>query len=403
MLKDLIKKFIPRFLLSWYHLGLAFLGAVLYGFPSRKLTVIGVTGTNGKTTVVNLTTGILEEAGFKVASLSSARFKIGEKERENTLKMTMPGRFKIQKFLRDAVNADCQFAVLEVSSEGIKQYRHKFIDFSVAVITNLTPEHIESHGGFENYKAAKGKLFKDTKKVHIINIDDKNVDYFLNFKAEKKYTFGWEKGDVNTKNTSFNLPLLGKFNILNALAAICVGLSQGVSLEICQRALGKAKGVPGRMEVVISEPFKAIVDYAVTPDALEQLYRTIKELFFPQRLIAVLGSCGGGRDKWKRPVFGEIAAKYCQEIIVTNEDPYDEDPMRIINQIAEKAGSGARKILDRREAIKQALLLAQPGDVVVVSGKGCEPWIMEAHGKKIPWDDRRVVKEEYEKLVSLPK
>jgi len=370
----------------------------MYGFPSRKLTVIGVTGTNGKTTVVNLTTGILEEAGFKVASLSSVMFKIGGKERENTLKMTMPGRFKIQKFLRDAVSAGCKFAVLEVSSEGIRQHRHKFIDFSVAVFTNLTPEHIESHGGFENYKAAKGKLFKDAKKVHVINIDDKNADYFLSFKAEKKYTFGWGKGDINTKNTSFSLPLLGKFNILNALAAICVGLSQGVSLEICQKSLGKAKGVPGRMEVVISEPFKVVVDYAVTPDALEQLYRAIKELFSPKRLIAVLGSCGGGRDKWKRLVFGEIAAKHCQEIIITNEDPYDEDPMAIINQIAEKAGSGARKILDRREAIKQALLSAQPGDAVVVSGKGCEPWIMEAHGKKTPWDDRKVVREEYEKL-----
>ena len=152
------------------------------------------------------------------------------------------------------------------------------------------------------------------------------------------------------------------------------------------------------MEVVILEPFKVVVDYAVTPDALEQLYRAIKELFSPKRLIAVLGSCGGGRDKWKRPVFGEIAAKHCQEIIITNEDPYDEDPMAIINQIAEKAGSGARKILDRREAIKQALLSAQPGDAVVVSGKGCEPWIMEAHGKKTPWDDRRAVREEYEKL-----
>jgi len=403
MVKDFIKKFIPKFLLSWYHLELAFLGAIIYGFPSRKLTVIGVTGTNGKTTVVNLITGILEEAGFKVASLSSVRFKIGEKERENTLKMTMPGRFKIQKFLKDAVNAGCKFAVLEVSSEGIRQHRHKFIDFSVAVFTNLTPEHIESHGGFENYKTAKGKLFKDTKKVHVINIDDKNADYFLNFKADKKYTFGWEKGDVNTKNTSFSLPLLGKFNILNALTAICVGLSQGVSLEICRRSLEKAKGVPGRMEVVISEPFKVVVDYAVTPDALEQLYLAIKELFSPKRLIAVFGSCGGGRDKWKRPVFGEIAAKYCQEIIITNEDPYDEEPMGIINQIAEKAGSGAKKMLDRREAIKQALSLAQPGDVVVISGKGCEPWIMEAHGKKTPWDDRRVIREEYDEMIGLYK
>lgn len=399
-MKELIKRFIPSFLLSWYHLGLAFLGAVFYGFPSKKIMVIGVTGTNGKTTVVNLTTGILEEAGFKVASLSSVKFKIGEKERENALKMTMPGRFKIQKFLRDAVSNNCRFAVLEVSSEGIRQHRHKFIDFEAAVFTNLTPEHIESHGGFENYKKAKGELFKEATGVHVVNIDDKNAEYFLKFSAKKKYTYGWDKGDINAKNTSFNLPLIGAFNKYNALAAICMGLSQGISLEVCQKALEKAKGVPGRMEMVISEPFKVIVDYAVTPDALEQLYKTIRELFSPRRIIAVFGSCGGGRDKWKRPVFGEIAARHCQEIILTNEDPYDEDPMEIIDQIAESAGSKARKILDRREAIREALILAQPGDVVAITGKGCEPWLMGAKGKKTPWDDREAAREEFTKLGS---
>ena len=188
-MKELIKKFIPDFILSWYHWKLAFLAAVLYGFPSRKLKVIGVTGTNGKSTVVELTTKILEEAGYKVASLSSIRFKIGEKEWQNTLKMTMPGRFKIQKFLRQAVNAGCQYAVLEVTSEGIKQYRHKFINFEAAVFTNLSPEHIEAHGSFENYREAKGKLFKATKKIHIINMDDENAEYFLQFPAAKKLDF----------------------------------------------------------------------------------------------------------------------------------------------------------------------------------------------------------------------
>ena len=392
-MKNLIKKLIPPFLLSWYHFSLSLLGAIFYGFPSNKIKVIGITGTNGKTTVVNLTTEILEEAGFKVASLSSVRFKIGEEERINTLKMTMPGRFKIQKFLKEGVQKGCQYAVLEVSSEGIKQYRHKFIDFEVAVITNLSPEHIESHGGFENYKKAKGKLFKVTKKVHVINIDDKNADYFLSFKSEKKYTFGWDKGDINIQNTKFNLPLIGKFNIYNALAAICVGISQGINLEVCQKALEKAKGVPGRMELVISEPFKVIVDYAVTPDALEQLYKTIKEIYSPSRIIAVFGSCGGGRDKWKRPIFGEIAAKYCQEIIVTNEDPYDEDPIKIIEDVSKGTNGKARKILDRREAIREALRLAKEGDVVVITGKGSETAMM-IKGKKIPWSDKKVVLEE---------
>jgi UDP-N-acetylmuramoyl-L-alanyl-D-glutamate--2,6-diaminopimelate ligase len=396
MIKKLIKKLIPPFLLSWYHFLLSLTGALVYGFPSRKLKVIGVTGTNGKTTVVNLTSGVLEEVGFKVASLSSVRFKIGEEERVNTLKMTMPGRFKIQKFLREAVNKKCQYAVLEVSSEGIRQHRHRFIDFSVALITNLTPEHIESHGGFENYKKAKGELFKVTKKVHIVNVDDKNAEYFLSFKAEKKYTFGWDKGDVNSKDLNFNFPLPGRFNKYNAMAAMCVGLSQGISIEACKKALEKAKGVPGRMEMVVSDPFKVVVDYAVTPDALEGLYQTIKEMYSPSRIIAVFGSCGGGRDKWKRPLFGEIASRYCQEIIVTNEDPYDEDPMEIINQVAAGSKGKAKKILDRREAIREALKSAKPGDVVVITGKGSEPQMITSKGR-IPWSDKKVILEEMSK------
>jgi len=393
MIKKLIKKFIPPFLLSWYHFLLSLTGALVYGFPSRKLKVIGITGTNGKTTVVNLASGVLEEAGLKVASLSSVRFKIGEEERVNTLKMTMPGRFKIQKFLREAVNKKCQYAVLEVSSEGIRQHRHRFINFSVALITNLTPEHIESHGGFENYKKAKGELFKTTKKVHIVNVDDKNAEYFLKFSAEKKYTFGWEKGDVNSKDLNFNFPLPGRFNKYNAMAAMCVGLSQGISIEACKKALEKAKGVPGRMEMVVSDPFKVVVDYAVTPDALEGLYQTIKEMYSPSRIIAVFGSCGGGRDKWKRPLFGEIASKYCQEIIVTNEDPYDEDPMEIMNQVAAGAKGKAKKILDRREAIREALKSAKSGDVVVITGKGSEPQMITSKGR-VSWSDRKVILEE---------
>ncbi|MFA5355715.1 MAG: cyanophycin synthetase, partial [Candidatus Paceibacterota bacterium] len=210
-------------------------------------------------------------------------------------------------------------------------------------------------------------------------------------------TYGWDKGDVNSSSLNFNFPLPGRFNKYNAMAAICVGLSQGVSMETCQKALERAKGVPGRMEEVISKPFKIIVDYAVTPDALEQLYQTVKEIHSPSRIIAVFGSCGGGRDKWKRPLFGEIALKYCQEIIVTNEDPYDEDPMEIINQVAAGAKGKAKKILDRREAISEALKTARPGDVVVVTGKGCEPWIITSKGK-IPWSDKRIILEEYGKL-----
>jgi len=393
-MKELIKKIIPSFLLSWYHFILAFLGAFFYQFPSRKIKVIGVTGTNGKTTVVELLTKILEEAGLKVAVLSSIKFKIREKEWSNKLKMTMPGRFKIQRFLRQAVNSGCQYAVLEVTSEGILQHRHQFINFDVAVFTNLSPEHIERHGSFEKYREAKGKLFENTKNVHVINIDDKNADYFLQFEARKKYTYGLEQGEINNKNIQFNLKLPGEFNIYNALAATCVGLSQGISLDVCKKAVEKVEGIPGRMELVISRPFKVIIDYAFTPAALEKVYQTIQNT----KLICVLGACGGGRDKWKRPVLGEIAAKYCDEVFVTNEDPYDENPMEIIEQVARGAKGRAKKIVDRREAIKEALKSAKLGDTVIITGKGSEPWMCVKGGKKIPWNDREVAKEEFNKL-----
>jgi UDP-N-acetylmuramoyl-L-alanyl-D-glutamate--2,6-diaminopimelate ligase len=313
------------------------------------------------------------------------------------LKMTMPGRFKIQKFLKDAAKAGCHYAVLEVSSEGIKQHRHRFIDFSVAVFTNLSPEHIESHGGFENYKAAKGKLFEAVKNIHVINIDDKNAEYFLSFPAKKTYTYGFNKGDVNRNNTQFQLSLMGDFNIYNALTAIALGLSQRIPLEACQRAVESVKGLPGRMEVVVKDPFKVVVDYAVTPDALEGLYKTLKKEFSPKNLICVFGACGGGRDKWRRPVLGKIAEKYCDSIILTNEDPYDEDPVKIVEQIAEGINKDHEKILDRSRAIRKALATASAGDVVAITGKGCEPQMAVSGGKKISWDDREAVREEFKK------
>ena len=441
MIKTLIKKIVPAFLIGYYHFCLSFLAAVFYSFPSRGIKVIGITGTNGKSTTADLTTLILKEAGYKVALLSSVKFQIQECEEPNSLRMTMPGRFFIQRFLRKAVTEGCQYVVLEVTSEGIKQFRHQFINFEAAVLTNLTPEHIEAHGGFENYKKAKGKLFSVAKNIHIINLDDDNANYFLQFPAKIKYGYGIKISNFpaspagrqfpisnqfsNSKSqiivaknpdvaenglrffvddTEFRLKLIGEFNIYNSLAAICVGISHGISSDICKKALEKAEGVPGRMELVISEPFQVFVDYAFTPNALGKVYQTLSaRLANPQtnKLICVLGSCGGGRDKWKRPVLGQLAGKYCKEVIVTNEDPYDEDPMEIINQVADGAAGKARKILDRGQAIREALASARPNDIVVITGKGSEPSICIAGGKQMPWDDRRVVRAEFKNLTEI--
>ena len=389
MIKKTIKKLTPHFLLHFYHWAWAFFGALIFGFPGRKMKIIGVTGTSGKSTTVDFITRILEENGARVASLSSVRFKIADKEWKNNLKMTMPGRLTIQRFLKDAANAHCQYAVLEVTSEGIKQFRHKFINFDTVVFTNLSPEHIESHGGFEKYRNEKLKLFLQNSGTHIINGDDENAEYFLKTPAEKIIKFNKNIGDIK-------LNLLGDFNFYNAAAAIAVAQNYKVSLEICKKALEKIQAVPGRMEIVAQKPL-VVVDYAHTPEQLKQVYQS----FSDKKLVCVLGSCGGGRDKWKRPVLGSLADQYCREIIITNEDPYDEDPLEIMEQVASQI-DGDREyhiVIDRKEAIRKALELAKPEEVIVITGKGSEPVMCLAGGKKIPWSDKKIVEE----LVGLDK
>jgi len=416
-MKKVIRKIKP--ILGVYHYFYAFAGALFNGFPSRKIKVYGVTGTNGKTTTVDFTAKILKEAGFKVAAFSSARFEINGKEEPNLYKMTMPGRAVLQKLLKRAVSEGCDIAILEVTSEGIKQFRHKFINFKGVCFTNLSPEHIESHGGFENYKKEKGKLFRDVKGKHFVNIDDENADYFLSFESKEKIYFGIEKKikEKNGKNIfakdikgfidrvefelfgeNYVLSVPGKFNVYNALCAIAIAKSEGVDSATARKALSKTKVVPGRMEEVVSDPFRVIVDYAVTPVTLEGVYKEIKETYSSD-IICVLGACGGGRDKWKRPVLGEVAAKYCKRVIVTNEDPYDEDPEVIIDGIIEGTKRKGEKVVDRREAIRTALESAKKGDTVIVTGKGNEPWMCLANGKKIPWNEKEIIKEELKKVL----
>jgi len=363
----------------------------MYRFPSRHLTVIGITGTNGKSTTVELLAEIIEEAGYRMASASSIRFRIADRERPNDLKMTMPGRFFVQKFLRQAGNAGCAYAVLEVTSEAIKQFRHRHIKFTIAAVTNITPEHIEAHGSFEAYRAAKAELFKAAP-VHVLNKDDaETFEYLSQISAKSRHLY-----TLREYPRDLHLRLPGDFNRANALTALTAARALGIPYEASKRAIERIDYIPGRLEVLKERPFGVVVDYAHTPDALEKVYQEVSA----PRLVCVLGAAGGGRDKWKRPELGRIAALYCSVIILTNEDPYDENPDRILSEI--KSGisnvkfkmSNLKSIIDRREAIREALTLAKKGDVVIITGKGCEQWIAGPKGEKTPWDDRVVVKEE---------
>jgi len=409
--KKIIKKIIPIILVGYYHKFLVGVANIIYWFPSRKLVVIGVTGTKGKSTTCNMIWQILTQAGYTTGIATTANFRIGQKEWTNDTKMTMQGRLRLQKLLRQMVRAGCTHAVIETSSEGIKQNRHWGIKYQIGVFTNLAPEHIESHGSFENYRDAKMELFKKLKglKISILNHDDENFSFFKNVPAHQYIYFGLKDGadlqvqeikEVNDgfnfiiKGHRFHLPLIGVFNIQNAVAAISVGKALNINWQDMIKALENFSYMPGRMEKIISRKgFIVYVDYAHTPESLSAVYQTLQPK--TKRLIAVLGSCGGGRDKAKRPLLGTLAATYCQVVFITNEDPYDEDPMTIIDEVYEGTKGYPSveiyKVIDRAEAIDQALHLAQAGDIVVITGKGSEQALMTKAGKQ-PWDDREVVR-----------
>jgi len=424
MFKKIIKKLIPNFILDFYYKSLSLLGALVYGYPSNKLKVIGVTGTNGKSTVVNMISFLLEKEGYKVGSTSTVGFKIDNEEWLNDQKMTMIGRFALQKMLAQMVKKGCDYAVIETSSEGIKQYRHLGINYDVVVFTNLTPEHLEAHGGFENYKKAKLKLFRhltqkpkkqNISKIIVANKDDQYFEEFINYPADQKISFSikeksdFQAHDIQFENFSTNFDLkgikfkvdvLGEFNIYNILTALAVCNSQGMDLEKMADYLKDFEGTPGRMEFIKNKKgIKILIDYAPEVESLKQLYRTL-DLFSYHKLIHVLGSCGGGRDKSRQPILGEMAGDKADIVIVTNEDPYDDDPIQIINTVAQGAMKKGKildkdlfKIENRREAIQKALNLAQVSDLVLLTGKGAEQYICVQHGHKIPWDDRKVVRE----------
>jgi UDP-N-acetylmuramoyl-L-alanyl-D-glutamate--2,6-diaminopimelate ligase len=383
-----------------YHWGLSIIGALIYGFPSRNLKVIAITGTKGKSTTVFMISKILEDQGLAVAAIGSLGFKIKEKTWPNNLKMTLPGRLKLQKFLRQALNAGVKYVVLEATSEGIAQSRLAGINVDCAVFTNLHREHLESHGSFENYMKAKQRLFLKVRNIHVLNIDDLHFEKFANFPARQKITYGMKWGMItkmahNSPAANLDLKLLGDFNEYNALAALTVAFAYRLDMDHGVTTLNSIESVPGRMEILnSSKGFKAVIDYAHTPDSLKLVYENLKREV-QGKLICVLGAAGGGRDKWKRSEFGKIAGQFCDQIILTDEDPYDEDPQKIIDQVASGINQDKTylKILDRREAIGHALASASAGDIVIITGKGSETSMAVAGGKKIPWSDKEIVTE----------
>ncbi len=413
-----IKRIIPKGLFALlqpcYHRLLALLGALRYGFPSRKLYVIGVTGTKGKSTVTELIAAILEEAGHAVALSNTIRFKIGTKSEPNLYKMSMPGRFFMQWFLACAVRERCTFAVIEMTSEGAKLNRHRYVDLDAFVFTNLSPEHIESHGSFEAYRDAK-LVLRDAliaslkpKKVIVSNRDDEHGELFATVPAGiERRLYSLKHAEPHTENdrgvlltfegVSIHSPLVGLFNTYNILAAATFARAVDIPTSTIKRAVERLSLVHGRVERIdLGQNFTVVVDYAHTKDSLEKLYQA----FGNEQRICVLGNCGGGRDRWKRPEMAQVAERYCREVILTNEDPYDEDPRAIVRDMEE--GMSTKKpvvIMDRREAIRYALSRARPRDVVLISGKGTDPYIMGPYGSKQEWSDARVAREELERLL----
>lgn len=432
------KKYLPQPLFSAYHYTLALAGNIIYLFPSRNLKLIGVTGTKGKTTTSYFLYQLLQENNLKTALVSTTFFALEKDIRPNLTKMGMPGKFFLPRFLKKARKNKLEYAVIETTSEGIAQHRGRFLDYDVVIFTGLSPEHIERHGSYEKYRLAKEKLFQQCKKIHILNLNDKKFKYFLRHPAEQKWgvsldSIYWRRHTIpgvrfvveghttekqrmkiqewilkrgNKKELAMQLevtlPFLGNFNNRNFLMAFAAARSLGIDFSDLFMKVGKLKLPPGRVEELkeIGAPFRVFLDYAHEPLSLKSILETGRDLLPDgKKLICLTGAQGGGRDKWKRQAMGEIAAKYCDYIIIGTEDPYDEKPEEINQAVLDGALKNKKfkedvncwQFADRREAIRKALSLAKSGDIVILCGKGGEKF-MCVGDKKAPWDEEKEVR-----------
>ena len=379
-----------------YHFFVATLVNIVFFFPGKKLIVVGVTGTDGKTTTVNLIYHILKENNFPVSMLTSIGAFVGRKELETGYHVTTPSSISLQKILRRALRSGSKYFILEVTSHALDQYRTLGIHFKIGVLTNVTSEHLDYHRTFDNYLKAKEKLLK-VSDIAIVNRDDSSYTLFFESKNVKSnadwITYGKsENADVNLANFPFeSKTLIGDFNKYNALAAVAVCGKLGVNEEQIKKSIKTFKMPLGRMDFVYDEDFAVVIDFAHTPNAFNELLGALRQ-YTTGRLIHVFGSAGE-RDHAKRPFMGEISSKYADIIFLTAEDPRSEDPNKIIEEIA----SGIKikdakvfKLVDRNDAIEAAVEMAQNGDLVVVTGKGHEKSMTFGH-KDYPWSEHAVI------------
>ncbi|MDD2870996.1 MAG: UDP-N-acetylmuramoyl-L-alanyl-D-glutamate--2,6-diaminopimelate ligase [Candidatus Gracilibacteria bacterium] len=408
----------------FYHKLRAIIANIIYGFPSKNMTIIGVTGTNGKTTTSNIVAKGLREAGKKVFMFSTVNIIINDKEYQNDTKMTSPDVFELQRLLKIAKKEGCEIAVIETASHGIKMNRIWGIQYDIVVLTNITQDHLDLHGTMKDYVNTKLTIFKNLisykrkpgiKKTAIINYNSQYSDLFLGETYDSMYTYGTGTGvnlvasnitkvGLTTKfevriasdNIFIETKLKGDFNIQNLLAAIGVFISLGIEANTISNVIKKIEGVPGRMESIENqEGYEIIVDYAHTSDALEKVLDTIRGFPSVNRIITVFGATGD-RDRTKRSTMGSIVSRLSDIVILTQDDDYSEKTEQIIKDvlpgIERKEGEDFWIIPTRKEAIQTALLMGEPNDVILVAGKGDEH-VMVTNEGIIKWNDKEVIKE----------
>ena len=377
-----------RSLKGLYHLLVAILANIWFGFPSRKLMVIGVTGTDGKTTTTTLIYEILKKASLKASKITSVHATIAGRDYDTGFHVTTPSAWWVQKYLREAVNHGDTHMVLEVTSHALSQYRVFGVRFAVSVITNVTHEHLDWHITYENYLKTKLSLLKQGK-IAVVNRDEADV-YMASIPllTKKRYvTYGIRRDSmVNPKTFPFKTKLPGEFNRYNALGALAVSDVLGIDHATAAQAIAQFPGVVGRMEMVQEKPFRVIVDFAHTPNAIISALSTARKMT-KKRLIHVFGSAGL-RDSSKRPLMGKASAEYSDVIVLTEEDYRTEQVEKIMDAIA--SGIPPEKELhrypNRKDALMFALSQAKQGDLVIVTGKGHEKSLCRGT-KEFPWSD----------------